>query len=765
MRFQLAVGSYGEVLHWLDRELIDVAVLTPGVFAGLLQPNDGRLDGDSVQYLATVLMPAAKTRWASTARREEGRYLDRYCSSCLVRSNSALQNAADLRRVTAEGRAEFLFVHPLSLSGHVVPLEALRTADIDVSAVPRRFTYSHSQSIRMLRSPISERERVAFVWDDAAGVDRLLEEGVRKLPFPELDRLEIPHDVVIARRDYPRADRLKSLLLSDFAGEQRYRFVHTEDWRTRFGDVRDWLVAAGVDTGAGRAERSSLDEIGHLLLQYARSQPQPPRVALVLSGGGAKCSYQVGAVSAIEQRLEELRRENPQHPIDIDLVVGTSGGAINALPIAMGISRTETGRQSLRETWEGLDQRKIVRPPPLVRIIMGIWFACVQTALIVLIVRWRVPKGYRRGWVFAAVYTLLAAVEIVLGYTAPRPWDWLGSNHLLHHAYLWLSFGVHSSAWSLFAIGLGALVLQAVRVRRGERISLPRRLSMTVLLALIFGLPFLLVVVMLHFEETLSGGQGMEQAMTEKLPRLINQHLQQQNAEPLQLPTKADPRSTLQGVSRQIIERDLVTRDLVLTGSCLENQQQQLPPDLYFYASANPVAAETSYGDHGLSLRQHPEVLLDVVLGSGSIYPVFPARRIANLPHDGEQIELIDGGYAHNSPIEAAVMWGATHMILIDVTPRGEMKRGSLFLNLLSSVRHLHRQAQLLDTRSRGKITIFTLSPEPPHICIIDFANNLIAASIEKGYRDATDDGILAPPQFQRELGEPSFVEVRSDSF
>ena len=93
------------------------------------------------------------------------------------------------------------------------------------------------------------------------------------------------------------------------------------------------------------------------------------------------------------------------------------------------------------------------------------------------------------------------------------------------------------------------------------------------------------------------------------------------------------------------------------------------------------------------------------------------------------------------------------------------MKRGSLFLNLLSSVRHLHRQAQLLDTRSRGKVTIFTLSPEPPHICIIDFANNLIAQSIDKGYRDATDDGIVAPPQFHRELGEPSFVEVRSDSF
>ena len=301
---------------------------------------------------------------------------------------------------------------------------------------------------------------------------------------------------------------------------------------------------------------------------------------------------------------------------------------------------------------------------------MGIWFACVQTALIVLIVRWRVPQGYRRGWTFAGVYTLLAAVEIVLGYTAPRPWDWLGSNHLLHHAWLWLSFGVHSSAWSLFVIGLGALVLQAIRAKRGAQISLPRRFSMTLLLAGILGLPFLLVVIMMQFEETLSGGQGMEQAMAEKLPQLINRHLEEQDEALLELPSTADPRRTLQNVSRQIIQRSLLTRDLVLTGSCLENQQQQLPPDLYFYASANPAGSETSYGEHGLSLQEHSEVLLDVVLGSGSIYPVFPARRIANLPDDGEQIELIDGGYAHNSPIEAAVMWGATHMILIDVTPR-----------------------------------------------------------------------------------------------
>ncbi len=66
----------------------------------------------------------------------------------------------------------------------------------------------------------------------------------------------------------------------------------------------------------------------------------------------------------------------------------------------------------------------------------------------------------------------------------------------------------------------------------------------------------------------------------------------------------------------------------------------------------------------------------------------------------------------------------------------------------------------LLDARSRGRVTVFSLSPEPPHICVLDFADNLVAASIERGYRDA---GMSASPtaRFRKELGEPVFSNVR----
>jgi predicted acylesterase/phospholipase RssA len=158
-------------------------------------------------------------------------------------------------------------------------------------------------------------------------------------------------------------------------------------------------------------------------------------------------------------------------------------------------------------------------------------------------------------------------------------------------------------------------------------------------------------------------------------------------------------------------------------------------------------------------LIDRPHILLDVVMGSGSIFPVFPPRQIADIPRPGEQIELVDGGFAHNSPVEAAVLWGATHIVLIEATPRTRSGRGNFLRNATSSFRHLHQQAQLLDARSRGKVVLFSLSPDPPHMCVLDFADNLIDASIQRGYRDATNAS-----RFRKELGEPVFTSVRPDS-
>jgi predicted acylesterase/phospholipase RssA len=742
--FQLAVGSYGEVLHWVERQLVDLAILTPGVFASVMSEDPASA---TCQYLASVELPPAASPLAPEVRRGPG-FHDSYRSVCVVANDSSIQSVEELRRAAESGVARFLFVHPKSLSGHIAPLHALREAGIETSADASQFTYSHTQSLRLLTQQPPEVEGVAFVWDDADAEPELTSR-VRRIEFPHLDELRLPRNVVVARNGFEHEDRIGQLI--DGAESSRYRFTRFHDWAKRFEAVRNWLAEAdALETGP---ESLSLEEVAQSLLQYARSQPNPPRLALVLSGGGAKCSYQVGAVSALEERLESLRAESGEDSLDIALVVGTSGGAINSVPVAMGISSSEVGREGFRKTWRSLDQREIVRLPRLMRINMGIWFAALQTAIVIWLVRGYVPDLTKRGRAFAVVYTALAAIEVCLGYFPIHPWSMLGENHVLHHIWLWLSFGVRASAWALLVIGLSALLWEQIRSRRERHIEIPKWLTNTTLAVAICGLPLLQLVTLLFWYETISTGAGMERSLAEKFPLVMNEHLRERGEKPLEYDAGASCADRLQQVSSQVIRRGLLQRDLVLTGSCLTQTSEELPSDLYFYAPVDRDSEPPPFGARGVSLVERPSTLLDVVMGSGSIFPVFPGRIIEGIPRAGEEIELVDGGFAHNSPVEAAVLWGATHIVLVEAKPRKRIERGNFVLNATSAFRHLHSQAQLLDTRSRGRVTIYSVAPNPPHICVLDFAENLIADSIERGYEEVSE----GDEAFQRELGEPVF--------
>ena len=402
----------------------------------------------------------------------------------------------------------------------------------------------------------------------------------------------------------------------------------------------------------------------------------------------------------------------------------------------------------------------------MVRANIGLWFALLQTAIVLWIMRRWVKEPQRRAWVFGGLFAALAAVEIVIRFLDVAPWSWLGANHWLHHAWLWMSFGIGASAWSVLAVGLAVLFRQWMLVRRGSHLAISTRSATWILAAGLLGLPFVQVVTVLFYQDTLSGGEGMEEALSQHIPALIDRHLERSSQTPL---ASSDGKSTalrLKAVSRQLIDRRLFPRDLVITGSCLEQSTPGLPTDLYFYATANASGAPPPFGARGIALPQYPGLALDVVLGSGSIFPVFPARRLDDFPKPGEYADLVDGGFAHNSPIEAAVLWGATHIVLIEASPHERAGRANFLQNATASLDHLYDQAQLLDTRSRGRVSVFTLAPEPPHLCVLDFADNLIRAAAEKGYRDATgrtqatSGGGPGRPRFRKELGEPIFREV-----
>ena len=120
-------------------------------------------------------------------------------------------------------------------------------------------------------------------------------------------------------------------------------------------------------------------------------------------------------------------------------------------------------------------------------------------------------------------------------------------------------------------------------------------------------------------------------------------------------------------------------------------------------------------------------------------------------------MELIDGGFVHNSPVEAAALWEATHLVLIEASPEGRDKRDSFLGNLGTAFSHLYHQAQRIDLQKKEDVIIFTLRPEPPHLCPLDFARNLVEAAIEKGYREAGEATLAGQSRFRKEPGKPIF--------
>src|SRR5262249_9059492 len=143
LRFRLATGTYGDVLHWMERGSIDLAVMSPGVFA---ETPGGK--GAQCRYLATVSRGPAKGPLALPDRRKPGPHYQ-YRSACVVAADSSLKSSADLRQAAEEGRVQFLFVDPLSASGRIAPELALKRIGIRPEADQIAYTYSHTHSLRL----------------------------------------------------------------------------------------------------------------------------------------------------------------------------------------------------------------------------------------------------------------------------------------------------------------------------------------------------------------------------------------------------------------------------------------------------------------------------------------------------------------------------------------------------------------------------------------------------------------------------------------
>ena len=80
-----------------------------------------------------------------------------------------------------------------------------------------------------------------------------------------------------------------------------------------------------------------------------------PRIAIVLTGGGARAAYQVGVLRAIA----ELVPKNSGNPFPI--VCGTSAGAINAVAIAADASNYRRAALRLQAVWKHFHADQVYR--------------------------------------------------------------------------------------------------------------------------------------------------------------------------------------------------------------------------------------------------------------------------------------------------------------------------------------------------------------------------------------------------------------------
>src|SRR5262249_17728574 len=156
---------------------------------------------------------------------------------------------------------------------------------------------------------------------------------------------------------------------------------------------------------------------------------------------------------------------------------------------------------------------------------------------------------------------------------------------------------------------------------------------------------------------------------------------------------------------------------------------------------------------------------LDCVIASGTIFPFFPPHPVTGLGSPNDNLTLVDGGFAHNTPVEAAAKWGATHIIVIEASPELlYAEHGSFGQNLLAAYYHLFAQAQLIDTRSRQEVEIYTMRPREASLDTLDFVPFLTHAAAMRGLTDAKEGRFRKysrPPQFEDSVTVGSMCMVR----
>ena len=92
------------------------------------------------------------------------------------------------------------------------------------------------------------------------------------------------------------------------------------------------------------------------MTQQSFQRPKERRVAAILSGGGARGAYEVGVLWYVFDELGRIRKAAPK----VDILCGTSVGAINACYLAAHLADPALGMRRLVELWSELELSRVL---------------------------------------------------------------------------------------------------------------------------------------------------------------------------------------------------------------------------------------------------------------------------------------------------------------------------------------------------------------------------------------------------------------------
>ena len=820
--FKLEVGTYDEIVSWYKSAKIDLAIMNPGPLALLLDKYD-QTDLDR----AFVGIRKVTPRKTSVASQSGMAPRFEYNSIMLLNRQEMLPKFPSLSRnpsndlspeheqllldfvfkETKKQQVHFLFVHPFSTSGYIFPRKFLKErTNVNLSPTDYEITYSHNVSVREVAQSGRHHDgrlKVAFVSDET---EHTLHDSqvyaIRKGIKSGLDT-KIVQDALILTPEFVQREPERQLervkrLLQQSSSEMSFELHPTSNWRGGYEKVRGWITDFNGPTSIAN-EPVTIDQIIRRITNY-NVHHEPARIALVLSGGGAKCAYQLGAVEIIEEKLNEAEKLNSKSKLGIDLVVGTSGGAINALTVAAEVTKDSNRRNALNETWKKFGQTEILRPSTIVRQLLGVWIGLsiglwIMLSMYVLLrsewVQSESPHIFsvrvflkncralinrlrfvnRIPWpVQAGTLMLIIAFLIYIGQRQISLTSWLSPESLLRqHTLIHLAeYGRQTLRWAAIVLTLFGLTLwlhSFLSSRSSTYLELSRELRVLPL-ALAVLIVFILPLYTLHtsfvVQDSLFVSAGIEEKMSVEIPKLLG----------CDVGTGPFNRS-LSDISNEIIDKGLIKRDLVITGSMLPEKapvkdpgsvsEEEADTDLYFVYKANGDIPNNLYHDQRIvSLREAPNkaILLDAIIGSGAIFPAFEPRKLKEVKRITsaevlKEVSIIDGGFVHNSPIEAAIKLKATHIIVIEASPKDQpFESENLIRNSVAAFNYLFAQAQLLDARSQREAEIFTLRPAAlnsqgvPYLCTLDFGEKYIEHAMDLGREDAKRIDV---PRFTRQ--------------